>query len=474
MRWYEGNIAEAVAVSKANGAVFVVYIEGKDDKSKDFTDLINNVDVSLQLEQKHFVAVKVEENSIPHQQFSQIYKNANAPSIYFIGKTGSPLEIITDSHSKVDFFKKLQLILQKHGLNITIPTSVENFIEQERHSIALNESNVPIDQTNTSSSAIGENSQTVAHTSNASLDQMHSVDDNQTEELTSEEKIERAQELINKKRQEKQAEEDAKERQKEIERRRMGQDVQKLKRWQHDQEIKEMMEERNKEKKEQLEARQRVLAQIAQDKAERAAKFSNVTQIGQSSPASSQPPTLRNNNISRLQFKFPDGSTHTHEFPSSDTLQTVRNYIIKNLDLPYPNFTLSTTFPRREFTANNNSETLLDLQLIPNAVVLILPLQRDAVAPQRESSLSTMIWSFLAPFLYIVRYLKLKLFGGDSSSSPTQNRNTTNVGEGTSAIPKKRGETTVIRRQGNVHRLHDNTDSDEDNNTWNGNSTQQM
>lgn len=41
--------------------------------------------------------------------------------------------------------------------------------------------------------------------------------------------------------------------------------------------------------------------------------------------------------------------------------------------------------------------------------------------------------------------------------------------------PKRRmGETTVIRRQSNVHRLSDRTDSDEDNNTWNGNSTQQM
>lgn len=36
------------------------------------------------------------------------------------------------------------------------------------------------------------------------------------------------------------------------------------------------------------------------------------------------------------------------------------------------------------------------------------------------------------------------------------------------------GDATVIRRQGNIHRLTDKTDSDDDNNTWNGNSTQQM
>ncbi|KAF5280474.1 hypothetical protein FQR65_LT03283 [Abscondita terminalis] len=448
MRWYEGNISQAVATSKTNGAVFVVYIEGKDNKSKDFTDLINNDDVSAQLEGKYFVAIKIEENSIPHQQFSEIYKNAKAPSIFFIGKTGSPLEIITELYASVDFLKKLQAILQKHGVNITISKSTDNFIDEEKHSTTNSDANIKEASPSTS-------------------------DVIDSEELTAEEKIERAQELINRKRLEKQADEDAKERQKEIERRKVGQDVQKLKRWQQDQEIKDMMEERNKEKKEQLEARQRVLAQIAQDKAERAAKFSNVSHNAQASTTTSQQIPSRNNNIARLQFKFPDGSTHTHEFPSSDTLQTVRNYIMKNLDVPYPNFTLSTTFPRREFTANNHSETLLDLQLVPNAVILILPLQRGTVSTHEESSLSTTLWSILAPLLQFMRYLKMKLFGGGSptSSAPPQN---TNQKVDTSPASIKKGETTVIRRQGNVHRLQDNTDSDEDNNTWNGNSTQQM
>jgi hypothetical protein len=36
-------------------------------------------------------------------------------------------------------------------------------------------------------------------------------------------------------------------------------------------------------------------------------------------------------------------------------------------------------------------------------------------------------------------------------------------------------ETTAIRREGNIHRLTNHRDLDDDeNNTWNGNSTQQM
>lgn len=62
----------------------------------------------------------------------------------------------------------------------------------------------------------------------------------------------------------------------------MGQEVQKLKKWQEDQELKQLVEEREKEKRLEKEHRDRVLAQIAQDKAERIAKFQ---------PAASSTPT---------------------------------------------------------------------------------------------------------------------------------------------------------------------------------------
>lgn len=62
----------------------------------------------------------------------------------------------------------------------------------------------------------------------------------------------------------------------------MGQEVQKMKKHQEDQELKQLVEEREKEKRLEKEHRDRVLAQIAQDKAERIAKFQ---------PAASSTPT---------------------------------------------------------------------------------------------------------------------------------------------------------------------------------------
>jgi hypothetical protein len=51
-----------------------------------------------------------------------------------------------------------------------------------------------------------------------------------------------------------------------MERRKIGQEVQKLRRWQQDQELKNLKEERQKAKAEEAAARERVLKQIAEDR----------------------------------------------------------------------------------------------------------------------------------------------------------------------------------------------------------------
>lgn len=91
MRWYEGGIADAVVLTKKKSAIFVVFIEGivldnlccetlriysvgKDDKSKQLTQLLEDQTVCGKLETETFVAIKIEANSVPHQQFAQLCK----------------------------------------------------------------------------------------------------------------------------------------------------------------------------------------------------------------------------------------------------------------------------------------------------------------------------------------------------------------------------------------------------------------
>lgn len=200
------------------------------------------------------------------------------------------------------------------------------------------------------------------------------------------------------------------ERLKEIERRKMGQNVQQMKKWQEDQELKQLKEDREREKREKQQARERVLAQIAQDKAERLAK--SAPQPEPSKPQAPVPSSRPNDNSTRIQFKFPDGSTSMQEFANSDLLEAVVIHIKTNMNLPYSNFRLSTTFPRREFTENDYSQTLLDLQLCPTAVILVLPFSSGVVSRgQGGGTLNSIVWTLFAPLFHIFGMIKNFLFG---------------------------------------------------------------
>ncbi|KAI4467006.1 ubx domain-containing protein 4 [Holotrichia oblita] len=386
MLWYEGNIAEAITLSRKNGSVFVVYIEGNDDESTKLTRSIDQEDVSKLLGSNHFRSIKIQANTVPHQQFSEIYKGANVPSIYFIGKNGAPLDIVEKINNSTELLDKIENILVKAGVNITKSPAAasSSLIAQEQ-----------------SSSIVSENvaSELPAEQSEAGTSKTSSVTDENIAEtsLTTDEKVEKAKQIIEQKREAKRKEEEEKEKMKEIERRKMGQDVQKMKRWQHDQELKLLMEAREKK---------------SQDKVDRAARFSTApSQSSQPSPQATTPPPIHRvaTGITRIQFKLPDGSTHTHEFKSEDTLQDLKLYIKTNLNPAY-NFMLATTFPKREFTNEHDSSTLAELELIPSAVLLILPVSNGTVSTNSRT-FTSFLWSLLAPLLSIFSFLKTKIFG---------------------------------------------------------------
>ncbi|KAG5877720.1 hypothetical protein JTB14_037170 [Gonioctena quinquepunctata] len=482
MKWYQGGIAEAIVFSKSKGAIFVVYIEGNDEQSNKISSLIENGQLGLKLEQDSFVAIKLEAGSTPHHQFSEIYKQPSVPSIYFIGKSGAPLDIITGNDDLDNITGKIDDILSKSGISVnsTASSLTTSLLDSERSSGEQSNETVCengvclIKTTDLNSETEKPSSSSEKIKMSGSEDSNSKSEENKKEEPTPEDKVQRAKELLEMKRIQKEKEEKENERLKELERRNQGQGVQQLKKWQEDQEMKQLKEERDREKRENQLARERVLAQIAQDRAERLSR-SQVNSPQTSESPKPVAPTISsvNSNTTRLQFRLPDGSSTTSVFANSDSLQTVISYIKANLKLPFSDFTLSTTFPRREFTNNDYSQTLMDLQLIPNAVILVLPISHGMVSTNPGGTFSSMLWSLLAPILSIFGYLKVFLFGGNPnaggnkrpSGEPTEHRS--------DRQKKRMRDSTVVRRQGNIHRLGDN-DSEDDDKTWNGNSTQQM
>lgn len=406
MHWYTGKIAEAVATSKSKGAIFVVYIEGKDGKSQNFTNLIENTDVGLILSSDSFVAIKVEAESVPHQQFLEIYKQTAVPSIYFIGNGGIPLDIITEVSDSASLIKQLDNVLFKAGMSPSQSSASETLINAEQSS-----SKPP--------NVVCENGVcTIKRDTQVNLPST-STTGGDSATFTSDEKLERAKKLLDAKKLEKEREEKEIEKLKEIERRKLGQEMQKMKKWQEDLELKQLKEEREKEKRLEREARERVLAQIAQDKADRAARFqpaaASTPTNKEAEPTPGPSGSKSDSKTAILQFKLPDGSTKTQDFPSSDKLQSVLNYLKAELKLPLNKFTLSTTFPRRQFTENDHVKSLAELQLTPNAVILVLPLNYGSVSTNSgPGGFTGFIWTLLTPLLGIFNFIKVFLGFGDA------------------------------------------------------------
>ena len=78
--------------------------------------------------------------------------------------------------------------------------------------------------------------------------------------------------------------------------------------------------------------------------------------------------------VARIQFRLPSGSTHMGQFEPLSTLGALRDYVVRNIELPFRQFAMSTSFPRRNLLSEDDNKTLMDLGLVPTSVILILPL----------------------------------------------------------------------------------------------------
>ncbi|TGZ47704.1 UBX domain-containing protein 4 [Temnothorax longispinosus] len=471
MKWFAGSINEAVATSKSRKAVFVVFIEGKDDTSVQLAQAIDATEISSRLEGEHFVAIRLENQLVP------------VPSLFFIGENGTPLEIVVGSATAAELESKIDDVLTKAGKSNK--QSSLNLIDAEQKAASSSSNNNAVETTNINDNNSNPNTDltsdiTESVTSDISNNENNVTEDaakavtslntgdrdnneasaqinaeanqaNQNKELTTEEKLERARQLIELQRKQRLDEEQKKEREREVERRKMGRDVQKMRQTQQNLEIKQAQEERMREKAAETAAREKVRQQIAQDKLERKQKELALQQQMQQPQCQEQP-----------KYNPP---------PS--------NMCIRDS-------------PRRELTFEENDKTLLELELVPTAVILILPLKNSNVTKvvlhrtQDVGFFSRFIWSFFTPVIRIYNYI-VGYFSGTNGDANQQRGDSSNDSVETTNNPDRaispnqqnvvqsglfrrylgnQGGTT-IRAQGNIHRLHSGGDDNDENNTWN-------
>lgn len=94
-----------------------------------------------------------------------------------------------------------------------------------------------------------------------------------------------------------------------------------------------------------------------------------------------QAEAARRGNSSRIQFRLVDGSQLVNTFEPEQTLADARAFITEKLkDLNQStSFSMHSSFPKRDYTAQDMSVSLRDLQLVPSATLLIIPVNNVSI-----------------------------------------------------------------------------------------------
>eukprot|EP00158_Paraphelidium_tribonemae_P001792 Partr_v1_DN24819_c0_g1_i1_m29532 putative UBX domain protein len=230
---------------------------------------------------------------------------------------------------------------------------------------------------------------------NSDAAQMHAVKtghanfEQSTEEvkpLTEEEKKAKLEELRVKmaaKRQEKAELEKEEEKQKEKMRRVNGQDLVRIKEELAEREMKQALEQKKREKREEMEARARIKAQIEEDKRARAEKFDQEKRMRAGLSQESTPPPaaqataakIESGNYAQTRIQIRAAgrpSPLTQAFAVDDPLQKLIDHLEK-AGFPAGTYSLSMTYPKRVIDCSESGaeKTFKQLDLVPSAAVVL-------------------------------------------------------------------------------------------------------
>lgn len=175
--------------------------------------------------------------------------------------------------------------------------------------------------------------------------------------------------------------------------------------------MQQLKEERKREKAADDEARRRVLEQIKMDRMRGQERKDHLPVSNANKPlvaeaAAPSPSALRN--MTRIQFRKPTGEVLMDEFKSDSLFGDVWKYAKASVGIK--DFVLATNMPPKELSAEHSDQTLIELNLVPSAVLLVIPLATPsriggAVAARGgpvaafSSFVVTMFWALAGPLL---------------------------------------------------------------------------
>lgn len=262
--------------------------------------------------------------------------------------------------------------------------------------------------------------------------------------------------------------------------------MQKLKQQIAEQEAKEAIKEREKDARLGKLERERVLRALEEDQKEKKARFEQErlkreaeyekykqSEQEKNNTLKQRVIKLEENEI-RIQFKLPDGNSLVTKFKLDDTLQSAVDFLRENSTLGA--FQLAITYPKRNFGEQDFATTFTGLGLKNSVVFLVIEISTGAANKSvATDSVFNQIWTLIASVCTMVFTMIAGLFSslfgnaGDQTSTDGQ----TPAASTNEQAPNKPGPSRSNERDNFRTFRNERRDGDE-NNTYNGNSTEQQ
>lgn len=457
MNWFSGPIGDAINESLSKKFIFLVYAFDADSGEMD--ELWNDETIS-KLCIENCVSIKLEADSEPCNQFKQLYPITCFPTTYLIGNVGgTPIRIISGKLEKDEFIKRLENAIEIHKTQQTASASIE-------------QTTTPVAQTSESSNP----------------------ESSEPPKKNLDGRVAQAKEKLRLIQEKKRREDEANAREQEISRRKQGQEVIKQKQDKEELEMKRLAEQKRKEKLEDELAKKRVMEKIRQDREDKQKKYSSEkVEVDKSKEAARAQQELvkqqermaeaaNRSKFARIQFRLTDGSSVVNQFEPEQKLDDAREFIKNKLSEMNENtsFSMHSTFPKRDYTTEDMSLTLRELQLVPSASILIIPIRSKSskamsnILPSSSSSPTSSTVARMANDLFCFILLPFTIIWGIVSSFLGIGNNINHNSNSPSNASSSQGRTSEDHstRRRNIGSVHDKNDDDKQP-TYNGNSTQQ-
>ncbi|XP_059079325.1 UBX domain-containing protein 4-like isoform X2 [Tigriopus californicus] len=465
MDWFEGSITEAIGSAKSRQRLFVVVVfDGESDEALLAT--LNAPDLAPSFQT--CVCIRLKNGSPLAEQFAQIYPVVLVPSIFFINSAnGMDLEVTG-------------------GVQLLQSQNIAQSLAKAQARFAQTSPSPPVTAAGvTAESVASPRGQRVMEASQSLQNSAPRVEVASPAPLPSpaeslEARVARAKRLMAERQGQKKEPDTEKIQAEAPESSERGVNPA----------LEEAAAERKRDMEEKKLAKERVLRQIEQDRAERAQKFQ--TQKREETEKKERLSTMAREareaeemakshpSTARVQFRYPDGRSRVQRLPVDSDINSLFATVADDSERSpaLKEFSLSTTFPSKCLDTLPRSTTLRECNLVPSGTVLVLPKRGQALS-SRNTSVGLLSYLLLTPFTFLWGLIS-SFWGGtgeapnlSSLSRPSNNsHHTTNPTSSRQSDPAS--GTTNVRRRGNVSRLADLSDDDQDNKTWNGNSTQQM